>query len=339
MSGIGIARGEEPVCPAEGVATEQRCLAKGRKRHWRAAVIVATCFCPCNQRESGGAELSGEAVIRAAAGDSEIVITTTSRLAGAIHSVTWRGREFIDSFDHGRQLQSALNADAGAPLSAETFNPTEAGSRQDGVGPTSTSRLLHLVADGRHLQTTTQMAFWLAPGEFSGPHPAKNRARLSNHLLTKRVTIGYRNLSQVVQYDVTFSLPVNEHHTQIVFEALTGYMPAEFDTFWRFDRDAQRLAPLTDGPGEQPDPVVLATADGRFAMGVLGRPPAESAVQGPTYGRFRFRQERVTKWNCVYRLAQPEGITPRDFSFRHLVLLGTKEDVEVLFCTLLSGAE
>src|SRR5438067_1344517 len=41
--------------------------------------------------------ISGNSVIRAKAGDSDIVITTTSRLAGAIHSLTWNGKEFIDS--------------------------------------------------------------------------------------------------------------------------------------------------------------------------------------------------------------------------------------------------
>ena len=40
--------------------------------------------------------VSGDAEVRAPAGDSEIVIRTTSRLAGAIDSLTWRGREFID---------------------------------------------------------------------------------------------------------------------------------------------------------------------------------------------------------------------------------------------------
>ncbi len=88
----------------------------------------------------------GNVVIRAPVGESEMVITTTSRLAGAIHSLTWNGKEFIDSFDHGRQLQSASNFDAGTPIKGETFNPTEAGSRDDGAGPQSTSRLLHMVA-------------------------------------------------------------------------------------------------------------------------------------------------------------------------------------------------
>jgi hypothetical protein len=54
------------------------------------------------------------------------VITTTSRLAGAIHSLQWNGKEFIDSADHGRQLQSACSFDNARHANAETFNPTEA---------------------------------------------------------------------------------------------------------------------------------------------------------------------------------------------------------------------
>ena len=136
-------------------------------------------------------------MIRAKAGASEIVITTTSRLAGAIHSLTWGGKEFVDSADHGRQIQSASNLDAGTPILAETFNPTEAGSRRDGAGATSSSRLLALTARGNVLESKTQMAFWLAPGEKSGGHPAKNTTVLSKHLLAKRVTIGVRGLPNV----------------------------------------------------------------------------------------------------------------------------------------------
>ena len=177
----------------------------------------------------------GQAVIRAPAGQSEIVITTTPRVAGAIHSLTWNGKEFIDSFDHGRQVQSAANFDAGSPFTSETFNPTEAGSRSDGVGESSSSRLLHMTVAESALQTTTQMAFWLAPGERSSRHLAKNQGILSNHLLTKRVLIGYRDLPNVIQYNVTFSLPIGERHDFAQFEAVTGYMPAEFQRFWKYN--------------------------------------------------------------------------------------------------------
>jgi hypothetical protein len=79
---------------------------------------------------------SGNASIRGKAGSSEVVITTTDRLAGAIHSVQWRGKEFIESHDHGRQPQSAASFDCAASSEfwAECFNPTEAGSARTAPG-------------------------------------------------------------------------------------------------------------------------------------------------------------------------------------------------------------
>ncbi|QDU40761.1 hypothetical protein Mal4_51210 [Maioricimonas rarisocia] len=272
--------------------------------------------------------VSGEAEIRAPAGKSEIVIRTTSRLAGAIDSLTWDGVEFIDSFDHGRQLQSASNLYSGRPYHGETFNPTEAGSRSDGAGPTSTSRLLHLIADGNRLQTTTQMAFWLRPGEKSAGHPARNTTPLSNHLLTKRVRIGIEGLPHVIQYDVTFSLPVGEQHTMAQFEAVTGYMPARFSRFLAFERTTGKLVPLSDGPGEQSRPVVLSTPDGNYAMGVYSPEQPSPGWENAGYGRFRFSPQKVVKWNCVFRIRDRErGVEPGDYSFRSYVIVGDRETV------------
>ena len=107
------------------------------------------------------------------------MITTTHRLAGAIHSLTWNGREFINSVDHGRQLQSASNLDGGTPITAETFNPTEAGSRDDGAGEKSSSRLLHWRIEANALETTTQASVLAGRREKTPePNPAKNDNRL-----------------------------------------------------------------------------------------------------------------------------------------------------------------
>ena len=43
---------------------------------------------------TGGPAVCGDAVIRAPAGGSEIVIKTSSRMAGAIESLQWGGKEF-----------------------------------------------------------------------------------------------------------------------------------------------------------------------------------------------------------------------------------------------------
>lgn len=196
----------------------------------------------------------GESVISGRTEDSAITITTTTRCAGAIHSLTWRGQEFIDSADHGRQLQSASNFDAGSPIQAETYNPTEAGSARDGAENLSSSQLLSIRAAGNRLTTTSRMAFWLHPRESSGGNPAKNRTITSNHVLKKQVTIGVNGRPNLIGYDVTFTLPADERHHQAVFESLTGYMPEVFKQFWRFDPKSRKLEPLSDGPGSRPIP-------------------------------------------------------------------------------------
>jgi hypothetical protein len=279
---------------------------------------------------------SGNSVIRGKAGSSEVVITTTNRLAGAIHSLTWNNKEFIDSFDHGRQLQSAASFDCASDREfwAECYNPTEAGSRADGTGEKSSSKLLQLLADGAGLKSTTQMAFWLAPGEKSSGKPALNDRVMSRHRVSKRVHIGYKKLANVIEYEVTFTVPEGQRHRYAQFEALTGYMPEEFARFWRFEPGTGKLSELSDGPGEQQRPVVLATPGGTFAMGIFSPDQPSPGYEKAGYGRFRFKDEKVVKWNCVFRVRRPEGIAPGEYRFRQFVAVGTLEDVRQALAAL-----
>lgn len=278
--------------------------------------------------EENTRKISGDSVITRQAGKSKIRIITTSRLAGAIHSLRWNGKEFIDSFDHGRQLQSACSFNLSRPgFHAECFNPTEAGSRSDGRGKSSTSRLLKLVAGKGELQTKTRMAFWLRPGQKSSGKPALNRTRLSIHIVSKRVRIGFKHLPQVVEYVATFTVPKGERHTYAQFEALTGYMPPEFGTFLAFHPKTGRLSPLSDGPGEQRHPVVCSTRDGKFAMGIYSPQQPAKGYEHAGYGRFRFAAQKVVKWNCVFRVRDKSGIKPGDCRYRMFVAVGTRADV------------
>lgn len=274
-------------------------------------------------------------IIRKAAGPSEIVITTTPRLAGAIHSLTWNGREFIDSFDHGRQLQSASAFDNGTAWSnSEEFNPTEAGSVRDGDQQTSTSRLLHKIVGPDFLQTTIQMSYWLPPEGMSGGKPAKNKTALSNHLLTKRMQIGYQNLPNVIDYRVTFSVPMGERHKRAQFEALTGYMPAEFHKFHAVVPERAELQPLDAGPGEQPHPVIAANEAGTHAIGVWTPVAQPAGFTRVGYGRFVFEKEKVTKWNCVFRKVMEKDaagesipLAAGEYSFQMFVIVGDLKTV------------
>lgn len=277
---------------------------------------------------------SGESSIRAKAGSSEIVITTTTRLAGAIHSLRWNDMEFIDSADHGRQLQSASSFDLAksGPFWAECYNPTEAGSRRDGAGNRSTSRLHSIEFAKNKLSTNSTMAFWLNPGERSEGRPALNRTELSRHRLEKKVAIGLLGLPHAIDYQVTFHVPPGERHTMGQFEALTGYMPSVFNRFLTWNLSTGKTAPLDDGPGEQTFPVIFTTPEETHAMGIFtpenpqvpsGAPPASK----PSYGRFRFPREKVVKWNCVFRVRDSAGIPPGAYSLRMFVAVGSLNQV------------
>jgi hypothetical protein len=276
------------------------------------------------------AEVDGNAVIQGSFQGQPLSITTTPRLAGAIHSLRWRGIEFIDSADHGRQLQSACSFDVGdhARFWAEAYNPTEAGSRLDGAGETSSSRLLRLSARANHLETESQMAFWLAPGEESQGHLARNTSVLSRHRLQKRVHIGLEGWSNVIDYRVTFFVPAGERHTYAQFEALTGYMPEYFSLFWRYEPGQGKRVPIDDGPGEQACPLIFSTVEGDYAMGIFSPQQPVVGFESAGYGRFRFPEAKVVKWNCVFRERAPEGLLPGRRSFRMLVMIGSVAQVE-----------
>jgi len=74
-----------------------------------------------------------------------------------------------------------------------------------------------------------------------------------------------------------------------LFEALTGYMPPEFERFMQFNAETGELEPITDGPGELPRPVVMANPSGTHAMGIYAPPQTLHNTTGPTYETTNYR--------------------------------------------------
>lgn len=153
-------------------------------------------------------------------------------------------------------------------------------------------------------------------------------------MIAKRVHIGHKDLPHAIDYQVTFTIPDGEKPSSAQFEALTGYIPAEFDHFEVYNTDKGVLEELSDGPGEQRRPVVFSTADGAYAMGVYAPASPSPGSERPSYGRFRFKEEKVNKWNCVYRIRDPKGIAPGDYRFRMFVAVGTRDDVKTTLAAL-----
>ena len=97
---------------------------------------------------------------------------------------------------------------------------------------------------------------------------------------------------------------------------------------------------INAGPGgqtvEQAWPVVFSTADGAYAMGVYSPDQPSRGWEQVGYGRFRFKEEKVNKWNCAFRTANPKGLPPGDYRYRMFTAVGTRDDVKTTLKGLVS---
>ncbi len=241
-----------------------------------------------------------------------VVRANLNRFAGAISSITWNGAEFVDSYDHGRELQSDLVYET----PNECNNPTEAGSQDDGTGYTTSSKLLSYKQEDTHsFSTEVQMANWVLRGESapscSCPIP---RSQPSDTILTKHVTLGALGQPNLLRFDLTYSIP--DPHLYIGFEVLTQYMSTAFNTAYTYDGSA--LSPVST-TGKYSHPIIVATADGKYASGVY-------VIGAHFYGAHLFSQAQVQKWSAGSVLSG--CIPPSDHSFTAYSAVGTLKDVK-----------
>lgn len=251
---------------------------------------------------------------------SPLTISMQKRFASAIASLRFRGQEYINTADHGRLMQSASSFDH----YGECYNPTEAGSRDDGSKTTTTSVLLHASAGERWLETETDMAFWLAPGtdygqtcgERTDTRQAVNTSRTGHHVLAKRVVLSAGGMDNVIGYFVQFNVP--EYHSSAVFEAATVYTPKSFSKRLVFDPSSSTVSASVPF-GEQSLPVILSTTDNQHAIGLFS---PDLPRNGVGYGTFSFLD--TNKINCVFR---ENGIQPGAYRYRCFFVVGSLVEV------------
>jgi hypothetical protein len=221
--------------------------------------------------------------------------------AGALTSLVYRGKEYVDNYDHGRQWQSAFS------VGGEVWNPTEAGSSLDGVTPRpSTSVVKEWAINKNAVTTEAQMAFWLPV----------NGKTLSDSYIRKNIRIenGY------LVWESIFKVQPNIIG-HCVFEVLTGYMPPEFNKFYRIVNGKAVSVP-TAGDVEKGTIGLIATADGQHCAGAktVGIP---QGIWDAGYGLTNYLDYGCTKWNTVYRLNNPKG----EYRFLTYAAVGTIEEV------------
>jgi hypothetical protein len=258
----------------------------------------------------------------------ELVLTVSARFGGAVESLTWRGKEFINIFDHGRQISYAWQMDG----YGECFNPTEPGSASDLFSLSSTSELLEVCQLSSNALTTKVLpAYWLAPGETGfcdRGTTAYNDTLVSNQTLFKTIEIGYAGLENVIAFTAEITLP--DDYSFLQMEIPTGYLTYEFTNYWRYDPATGELIKPESEPLIAPWsfvnvsqlPPILATEDGQFAMGAF------SPENITAYEILRYDvpnpDDSTNKWNIVlHEQSAPAGT----YIYQSFVVVGTLEQV------------
>lgn len=271
----------------------------------------------------------GDLVLRG----KEITIGTTRSHGASVTRLDWNGKQFINNHDHGRQLQIAWTVDRWG----EALNPTEAGSRSDGAGNTSTTQVLAGTVRGKTLETSVHPSYWLQPGQSSHhllpggqKDVARNTTLRSADILEKKIIVDYQNDPHLIRWETTIKLAQATGHIQL--ESPTPYVNAEFRSFYSVDlsrgtvtdlRATQSTAagqfPAGSNVGEQNLPIILATSNGSHAIGIY------SPERGARYGYFNFTAHHGTaKSNIVIRRDNLNAGSHRYISY---IAVGTVQDV------------
>jgi len=299
---------------------------------------------------SGSNIVNGDAQISGTFDGSPLQIRTRDTLAGAIDSLVWNGREFIDNFDHGRQLQFDATFDG----MGGCFNPTEAGSSYDGnISFPSSSSLQAINANGNVLTTQTRMALWFKSNyvDPSNKCPAITTSLsypdsysgqiLSNHVLNKKVTIGFQGIPNVIEYEADYVVPSNEHYDTAAFQLIV-YLAPEFSRFYLYNvkRGILSTAPGSDQLGaEQASslPVIAATSDGSYALGIYSYEVSSGSSASYIWMKYTSQDTYVLPGNpttALYFIFNEAAVNPGVHTHRGYFIVGSLNQVKAAMSSL-----
>lgn len=262
------------------------------------------------------------------------------RMGAAVDSVVWNNKEFINAWDHGRELQMAMNF----PPNGECFNPTEAGGRDDSQNADTHTIIQDVRAAGNKLDTTVLPAFWLLAGHtISAPSgsscqtgmPALNKDNSYQHQFSKSVVLTCPGVSQsCMEFLSSFTVAGNiPPYTVLQMEAPTGYLTGEFTNFRSYDYHSGQLIGY-----EGRHPLVVSTPDDHYAVGVYA-PPHQDTDEPMYYGKFQFLSgtwpAATNKWNLVFRKHTFAAGTSHVLNYVCYICVGTVDDVKACIHTLM----
>lgn len=264
-------------------------------------------------------------------GSTLTVSASSDRFAGAIESIVYRGVQYVDIADHGRQVQTAIQLDN----LGECYNPNEAGSAADGASYTSSSILSAISASNNVLTTRTRPAFWLAPGQnygkpcspFTTISTAQNSTVLSNYTIARSTNFVGPSAPNLLVVNTSITVPENRNSASV--EALTGYLPSSFSTFLTYDRASRTLTKLSATGNIQTTstPIIVSLPSGTSAMGVLSNDiPSGNPNRAAYYAYFYASGAHPTaKWSCVF--SEANLIAGTTYNYACPIAIGTVDEV------------
>lgn len=250
------------------------------------------------------------------------------RDAGAVCSIVYDGHEFVNDYDHGRQLQIAWSYnDLG-----EAYNPTEAGSGDDFTKPTSTSKLLSVRVEGATLVTESHPAYWQRVGQ------GRNIQETTQDTLRKKITLGYGGDLHVIVVDAEVTISpelTGPPIRKIRIEAPAFYTSSALTEHYQLDRRDGSMLKIP--PPARPEArhtgmndrmrlnterqriAILSSPDGKYAAGVY-TPQVDNFW---TYSSYSIpRDLPANACNKVTARFEHAADTGRTYSYRSFVVIG-----------------
>ncbi len=266
----------------------------------------------------------------------------------------WHGIEFINDYDYGRQLSTAMYPDYGSPRSALQEAGDQYGYGDPGVLNVDTAHpapCVSIKTSGSSQSTAAVPLDW---------NPASFGGGLDNPVIYPDVTIGKTiTLDWVGPDRVDRNWPVALYQTVItapsmsgsaVVEAPTGYLNSPFNYYYYYQATNHSFTPVSystvqavsgstgydvPGSGSGPQAVILASGSAPTspAMGVFMNSPNAGFVFydnstggciSPPVGSSCQYSSNFTKWEVHY----DGGITPGPWTFNTWVMTDTLQNVE-----------
>ncbi|KAK7114592.1 uncharacterized protein [Littorina saxatilis] len=269
-----------------------------------------------------------------------LFISASTRVGGAVDSVVFDNTEFINAWDHGRELQVAMTM---LP-NGECFNPTEGGGRDDQRGAATTTKIQSISSQNGMLSTTVLPAFWLKPGDketqdtgsnCTAGSPALNTQDVYPYPFSKNITFGCPGADSDPCFTYSLSVVVGgsiPKYTTIQVEGPTGYHTGEFNTTKSLDVTTGALVDF-----DTSKPLVFSTWCLQHAFGIWA-PPGQDPDYSPSYASMHFVQgqnfaDATQKWSVVWRTkAVSEDSLPMTLNYKVYICVGTQ--IDAAKCTM-----